>query len=71
MSGAIYSVDAETEVEIHDLSKAIIVETQFLPRKSRTTMFFELREKDFLDKGAFIMGGVKNTFREIHELKSL
>ena len=58
MSAAIYSVDAETEVEIHDLSKAIIVETQFLPRKDRTAMFFELRVKDFLDKGDFIMGGV-------------
>jgi hypothetical protein len=58
VSGAVYSVDADSEVEIHELSKAIIVETQFLPRKNRATQFFALRTEDFLDKNAFIKGGV-------------
>lgn len=58
MSTAIYSVDAETQVEVHDLAKAIPVETQFLPRKDRATVFFALREEDFLKNGAFIMGGI-------------
>ena len=33
-------------MEVHELNGAIKIETQFLPRKSRTTVFFPIRRED-------------------------
>ena len=33
-------------MEVHELRDAIKIETQFLPRQSRTTVFFPIRRED-------------------------
>jgi hypothetical protein len=46
MSEEIYSIGDDDEMEVHELKGAIKIETQFLPRKSRTTVFFPIRRED-------------------------
>ena len=51
MSKSIYSVGDGCEMEEYELPKAIKVETQFLPRKGRTTVFFKIRREDLFSDG--------------------
>ena len=46
MSKNIYSIGDDDEIEVHELRDAIKIETQFLPRQGRTTVFFPIRRED-------------------------
>ena len=46
MSRKIYSIGDDDDLEEHDITKAIKIETQFLPRKNRSTVFFPIRRED-------------------------
>ena len=58
MSKSIYSVGDGCEMEEYELPKVIKVETQFLPRKGRTTVFFKIRREDLFSDNFSVEGKI-------------